>query len=240
MLDERPAPSRAEEPTAAREIVVRVDQARPRRRFGFGGPVLALVLATVLVVGGFALARGWLGLGDRFAARTIDRSAPVIVERLRDRDVFHGASGRFSATVDVEHKLGIVPGFIAGSHTVYSGIGTVDATVDLGALARTPRRDASGALVIRLPHARIGEVHLDARRSHTMNRDRGVLDRLGGLFVDSPTSEREVQRTSERRIARAAAGSDLRARAERNTARMIEDLATSLGTGAVDVRFGTT
>jgi hypothetical protein len=238
MLDERPAPAHEAEPTAAREIVVRVDQARPRRRFGVAGPVLGLVLAAVLVVGGFALARGWFGLGDLLAPRTIDRSAPVIVERLRDQDVFHGASGTFSATVDVEHKVGIVPSFIAGNHTVYSGIGTVDATVDLGALAPTPQRDASGALVIRLPHARIGDVRLDARRSHVMNRDRGMLDRLGGLFVDSPTSEREVQRISQRRIARAAAGSDLRARAERNTAHMIEDLATSLGTGPVEVRFG--
>lgn len=239
MLDDRPAPSHEAASTAGHEIVVRVDQARPpRRRFGVAGAVLALVVAAVLVIGGFALARGWLGLGNLFAARTIDRSAPVIVERLRDQDVFHGARGTFSATVDVEHKLGIVPTVIAGSHTVYSGVGTVDATVDLGSLARTPRRDATGALLIRLPHALIGEVHLDRRRSHTMNRDRGALDRLGGIFVDSPTSEREVQRVSERRIARAAAGSNLRARAEHNTTRMIEDLATSLGIGTVEVRFG--
>jgi hypothetical protein len=240
MLEERPAPPRTDGPAATHEVVVRVDQARPRRRFGIAGTVLGLVLAAVLLVGGFALARGWLGLGDLFAARTVDRSAPVIVQRLRDQDVFHGASGTFSATVDVEHKpLGIVPSFIAGDRAVYSGIGTVDATVDLGALARTPTRDASGTLVIRLPHARIGDVHLDARRSHMMNRDRGMLDRLGSIFVDSPTSEREVQHISEQRIARAATGSDLRARAERNTAKMIRDLAASLDGGPVDVRFGT-
>ena len=238
MLDERPAPPPADAPAGTHEIVVRVDQGRPRRRFGIGGTVLGLVLAAVLLVGGFALARGWLGLGDLFASRTVDRSAPVIVQRLRDQDVFHGASGTFSATVDVEHDVPILPAFIAGDRAVYSGVGTVDATVDLGALARTPTRDAAGTLVIRLPHARIGDVHLDARRSHMMNRDRGMLDRLGSIFVDSPTSEREVQRISERRIARAATGSDLRARAERNTARMIRDLAKSVDGGPVDVRFG--
>jgi hypothetical protein len=238
MLDERPAPAHTAEPTAAHEVVVRVDQGRPRRRFGIAGPVLGLVLAAVLLVGGFALAKGWLGLGDLFAARTVDRSAPVIVERLRDQNGFHGASGTFSATVDVEHTHGIVPAVIAGDRAVYNGVGTVDATVDLGALARTPQRDAAGTLVIRLPHARIGGVHLDPGRSHMMNRDRGLLDRLGSAFVDSPTSEREVQRISERRIARAAAGSDLRVRAERNTARMIQKLATSLDAGPVDVRFG--
>jgi hypothetical protein len=238
LLEERPAPSGVDGSPATHEVVVRVDQARPRRRFGFAGPVLGLVLAAVLVVGGFALARGWFGLGGLLAPRTIDRSAPVMVERLRNLDEFHGATGTFSATVDVEHKLGIVPTFLAGSRAVYSGVGAVDATVDLGALARTPSRNATGALVIRLPHARIGAVRLDARRSHVMNRDRGMLDRLGGIFVDSPTSEREVQRISQGRIARAAAGSNLRARAERNTARMIEGLATSLGAGRVDVRFG--
>ena len=186
---------------------MRVDPGRARRRFGVAGPLIALVLAAVLVVGGLALARGWFDLGGLFAARTVDRSAPVVVERLRDQDVFHGASGTFSATVDVEHTVGFVPAFIAGNRAVYSGVGTVDATVDLGALARTPQRDASGTLVIRLPHARIGTVRLDPGRSHMMNRDRGLLDRLGGAFVDSPTSEREVQRISERRIARAATAS---------------------------------
>ena len=238
MLEERPAPPRPETSAPAHEIVVRVDQPRTRRRVGVVGAALLVGFAALLVVGGVALARGWFGLGDLFAPRTIDRSAPVIVQRLRDQDVFHGASGTFSATVDVEHTVGVVPGFIAGDRAVYSGIGTVDATVDLGALARTPQRDATGTLVIRLPHARVGAVHLDPRRSHMMSRDRGLLDRLGGVFVDSPTSEREVQRMSERRIARAAAGSHLRARAERNTARMIRDLAKSLDAGPVDVRFG--
>ena len=71
-----------------------------------------------------------------------------------------------------------------------------------------------------------------------MSRDRGLIDRVESVFVDSPTSEREVQRIAERRIGKAAAKSDLRHRAERNTAAMIRNIATALDAGKVDVRFG--
>ncbi len=236
MLEERPPQSGQPATPPGQEILVRVDAGRSRRRFAFVGPMLGLALAAVLLVGGFAVARGWFGLGDLFASRTIDRSAPVLVERIRNQSEYHGATGTFAAMVDVEHKVGIVPTFVAGNHAIYSGVGSVDATVDLGRLQATTGK--SGTLVLRLPHARVSDVHLDAGQSHVMNRDRGALDRLGGIFVDSPTSERELQLISERRIAKAARGSDLRARAERNTATMIEDLADQLGAGRVDVRFG--
>jgi hypothetical protein len=241
MHDVRQAPPAPTE-TAPRpqEVVVRVDQGRPRRlRTGVLGWLLAIGLAALLVVGTVAAVRGWSVFGSVFAPRTIDRSAPVLVQRLRDASQYTGATGTYSATVDVEHRTGIVPSFIAGNRSVYNGVGTVDATVDLGALAKHVARDPRGTLVIRLPHARFGDVHLDAGRSHVMSRDRGVIDRVEGLFVDSPTSEREVQQLSERRIAKAAAASGLRARAERNTARMVEGLASSLGAGPVRVEFGT-
>ena len=241
MLEERPAPPAPTEVAPRhQEVVVRVDQGRPRRlRTGIVGWLLALGLAALLIVGTVAAFRGWSVFGNAFAPRTIDRSAPVLVQRLRDASQFTGATGTYSATVDVEHTSGIVPRFIAGSRSVYNGVGTVDATVDLGALAKHIERDAQGTLVIRLPHATFGDVHLDAGRSHVMSRDRGLIDRIEGVFVDSPTSEREVQRLSERRIAKAAAASGLRARAERNTARMVEGLASSLGAGPVRVEFGT-
>lgn len=236
MLEERPTPPA--ERAATQEVVVRVDQGR-RRRFGLAGKALAVVLIVSVLAVGFVLARGWSGLSGLFGSRTIDRSAPVLVQRLRDQSTFTGADGTFSATVDLEHKVSVLPTFVAGSRAIYSGVGTADATVDLHGLDGALPRAADGSLVVRLPHARIGEVRLDARRSHVMNRDRGLLDRVGGVFVDSPTSEKELQQVAEQRIARAAARSNLRARAERNTATMIRDLARSLGAGPVDVRFGT-
>jgi len=239
MLDERPARQHARDETspAPHELVVRVENERRRRRPSALGLVAAVTLA-VLALGGFAVAKGWFGLGDLLAPRTIDRSAPVLVERLRNLSEFRGASGTFATTVDLEHTIGIVPRFIAGDRAVYSGVGTVDATVDLRGLATPATRSADGALVVRLPHARIGAVTLDATKSHVMNRDRGFLDRIGGVFVDSPTSDRTLEQVSRRRIATAAAKSELRRRAETSTARMIERVARATGAGPVAVRFG--
>lgn len=239
MFDERPVRERGpDDARPSNEVVVRVERERPRRRPSIVG-VAALALVGLVAVGGFAVARGWFGLGDLIAPRTVDRSAPVMVEKLRNLADYRGASGTFATTVDIEHTIGVVPRFIAGSRAVYSGVGTVDATVDLRHIAAEPATGADGALVIRLPHARLGGVTLDDGKSHVMNRDRGLLDRLGGVFVDSPTSEHELERVSRHRIAAAAAKGELRHRAEVSTARMIRSVAAATGAGAVEVRFGT-
>ena len=240
MLDERPVQvgGDAAGSPAVPEVIVRVRGERGRRRPTLTG-IVALALVGVLVVGALAVARGWVGLGNLFASRTIDRSAPVLVQKVRNLSDYRAASGTFSTTVDLEHKVGILPTFIAGGRVVYSGVGQVDATVDLGQLTTaSTSRNADGGLVLRLPHARLGTVVLDAARSHLMNRDRGVLDRIGGVFVDAPTSERAVEQVSRRRIATAAQRGNLRARAEHNTASMIRKLARTLGVGPVEVRFG--
>jgi len=233
MLDERPPRTESARTGDAREIVVRVDQ--PRRRIGLGGVVAVAVLALV-GAGAFVLWSSGFGLGDLFGTKTVDRSAPVLVERLRNRTEFRGATGTFSATVDLETSHGIVPTFIAGSHTIYSGVGDVDAIVSLrGIAAATASPD--GSLVLTLPHATLERARLDPKLSHVMSRDRGLGDRIGGIFSDSPTSDRGVQRVALRRIEKAAAQSQLRAKAEHSTARMIRSLAHAIGVDPVRVRF---
>src|SRR4029077_18695325 len=120
----------------------------------------------------------------------------------------------------------VLPGFLAGSRVIYSGDGTVDATIGMGALdAKHVTHAADGTLVITLPHARLGRAVLDLKHSHVMNRDRGLLDRVGGVFLDSPTSERTVQNAAIAKMDRAAQRSGLAAKAERNTAAMVQRLA---------------
>jgi hypothetical protein len=70
-----------------------------------------------------------------------------------------------------------------------------------------------------------------------MNRDRGLFDRIGSAFVDSPTSEAPLQRAAISKIEAAARGSNLLAKAERNTARMVERIAKVAGAQDVQVRF---
>jgi hypothetical protein len=237
MLEERTRPhvDPGRDDARAQEVVVRVD--RGRRGSGVGLAAAVVLLVAALVVGAAALLwNSGFGLGDIFGTTTIDRSAPVLVQRLHDRAEFRGASGTFSATVDLETKHGPVPTFIAGSHTVYTGVGDVDATVSLRHLSPAATRP-DGTLVLTLPHATLGAARLDPRLSRVNSRDRGILDRAGGIFSDSPTSDRGVERVAVRRIERAAAASGLRAKAERNTARMVGDLARAVGIDHVVVQY---
>jgi hypothetical protein len=218
------------------EVVVRVDAGR-RRRPSLIGTVLLAGIAVLLVVG-LAFASGLLNFGNLFSTRTTDRSAPVILHKLQNLSSYNAAAGTFSVTVDVEKDVSILPQFIAGSRVIYSGYGTVDASVDLGALSATNMvRRPDGTLVVTLPHAKLGRAVLDPERSHVMNRDRGLLDRIGGVFVDNPTSERALERAAMTKMSRAAEKTDLIGRAERNTETMIQRLGAAAGVQQVDVRF---
>jgi Protein of unknown function (DUF4230) len=232
LTEERPAPS----PPKPTEVVVQVDSGRRGRPSLFS--VLALAVVGLLLVVGLALASGMLGVGNLFSTSTTDRSAPVILHRLRNLSAYNASSGTFSVTVDVQKNVSILPEAIAGSRVIYSGYGTVDASVDLGALdAAHMTHRSDGTLVVTLPHAKLGHAVLDAEHSRVNNRDRGLLDRLGGIFVDSPTSERALEKAAMVKMDRAARATDLVARAERNTAAMVKRLAAAAGVNRVDVRF---
>ncbi len=58
---------------------------------------------------------------------------------------------------------------------------------------------------------------------------RGLLDRLGSVFSDTPTSGRLLVGAAEEKLRRAAAASDLRLQAEQNTRRMLDGMLRSLG-----------
>jgi hypothetical protein len=64
-----------------------------------------------------------------------------------------------------------------------------------------------------------------------------LLDRLAGLFTDTPTSERPLYRLAERRLERAAQDSGLVDLANGNTEAMLRSLLTSLGFTDVTVTF---
>jgi hypothetical protein len=237
MLEERPrtVDRERDDGTRTQEVVVRVDRGHRGPGAGLAAAVVLLVAALV-TVGAALVWNSGFGLGDIFGTTTVDRSAPVLVQRLHDRAEFRAASGTFNAMVDLETSHGPLPTFIAGSHTIYTGVGDVDATVSLRHLAPAAARP-DGTLVLTLPHAVLGPARLDPKLSHVNSRDRGILDRMGGIFSDSPTSERGVQRVALRRIERAAAQSHLRAKAERNTTRMVRDLARAVGVQQLVVQY---
>jgi len=83
----------------------------------------------------------------------------------------------------------------------------------------------------------LAEPVVDPARSRVANRDRGLVNRVADVFSDSPTSERELYLTTQQRLAKAAKGSELRARAEANTRKMLQGLLGEVGFDRVEVRF---
>jgi Protein of unknown function (DUF4230) len=224
-------------PATPSEVVVRVDH-----RSTLASTLLKLLALggiAMLVMLGIGMANGWLGLDNLFTTRTVDRSAPVILHKLRNVSQYRASSATFSVVIDVEKDVSILPQFIAGSRVIYSGYGTVDASVDMSKLdaAHVVQR-ADGGIVVTLPHAQLEAAVLDPKHSHVNNRDRGLLDRIGGIFVDSPTSERPLERAAIVKMERAARRSNLVARAERNTAALVQRLGRAVGVKQIDVRFG--
>jgi hypothetical protein len=180
------------------------------------------------------------GLKDVFGSETHDRSGPALLKSVRDLSRYEAASGTFQVVVDLEKDTRLLPDAIRGTRTLYVGAGTVDAYVDLGKVGEddvTVNGDRTSA-TLRLPHAALGTPALDPERSYAVSKQRGLLDRLGDLFSDNPNSEQAVQRLAVRHIATAAEDSGLTARAESNTAGMLQGLLRSLGFKEVRVSYG--
>jgi hypothetical protein len=117
--------------------------------------------------------------------------------------------------------------------------GTVDAEVDFSGLKEGAIKvSPDGQRVeITLPRARLTGARVDPDQSRVFSRERGLLDRLGSVLSDNPTSERELYQLAQAKMQAAAAESDLIAVAERNTRAMLEGMLHSLGYRDVTVTF---
>ncbi len=213
---------------------------RPERRSRLWAVAALLALVVALaVVGRVADLRLWPSLPNPFAARSVDRSQPVLLRSIQDLSVHKAATGNFEVLVDIEKGSHLIPSFLKGERTLFVAAGTVDAEVDFshldaGAVTVSPDRRSA---TITLPHARLARPHVDPSRSYVANRERGALDRLGSVFSDNPTSERELYRIAEQKLADAASESELTARAEQNTREMLQGMLHSLGYSDVTVVF---
>ncbi|MFM8302881.1 MAG: DUF4230 domain-containing protein [Actinomycetota bacterium] len=248
LLDDRPGPAPAPDPASPTpEVVVRVvgeagsgGAGRPPRRRGLGLRTLgvlaglgAVAVALVLLaeaIGGFHV--------SLFETKRVDRSAPVVLKQLRDVSTFTAATGEFEATIDVEDDVDLLPAFVAGERTIFVGVGTVDAQVDFASIDKDAVAvGQDGSVAVTLPAPVLARPVVDPARSRVVDRDRGIVNRVADVFTDSPTSERGLYLQAQRRLAAAARGSELRARAEANTERMLRGLLGRLGYETVTVAF---
>lgn len=119
------------------------------------------------------------------------------------------------------------------------GAGSVDALVDFSRLDERSIRVSEDrrSVEVSVPAPTFSEPRVDPNASRVVSRDRGVLDRVGSMFSDSPTSDRPLYLAAEQKMRTGADGSDLRSRAEQTTTRMLEGTLRSLGFTTVTVTF---
>jgi hypothetical protein len=199
--------------------------------------LLALVLA--VAVSGLSGLRLWPSFPNPFATRQVDRSQPVLLKAIEDLAVYKAASGNFQVVVDLEESTPGIPLILKGQRTLFVAGGSVDAEVDFSNLkGEAIKVSPDGTRVdITLPRARLTPARVDPEQSRVFSRERGLLDRLGSVLSDNPTSERELYRLAQNKMQAAAAESGLVARAEQNTRAMLESMLRSLGYTEVSVTF---
>jgi hypothetical protein len=199
---------------------------------------MVLVVAAVGLLALFLAARFISGF-DPFNRETVDRTQPAVLLALQDLSEYRAATGEFQVLVDTQDQVRNLPLVIAGERTLFIANGTVDAAVDftnIGSESVDVDR-ARERVAITLPPATLTDPEVDPDRSYVYSRERGLVDRLTGVFTDNPTSERELYQAAEDRLETAAADSGLVDLAERNTEAMLRSLLTSLGFTEIEVTF---
>ncbi len=218
------------------------DQTAPRPAPSGSSPsrLIFLGLAAVVLVVGFARLDGLLpSFGNPFSSESVDRSQPSLLQAVEDLSEYQAATGQFQVIIDIEDDTRFVPSFIKGERTVFLAGGSVDASVDFSALGdgAIEVSEDGQAVTLRLPHARLSVPRVDPERSYVVSRDRGLLDRAGSVFADSPTGERDLYLLAEEKLGAAAGDAGLVERAEANTTSMLETMMGSLGFSDVTVIF---
>jgi hypothetical protein len=206
-----------------------------RRRFP--SVITGLVLIVALLAGVALVARSLLG--TPFTTTTVDHSPPPVIVDLSDLSEYHAAQAQIEVVIDQEDDVAWMPSALAGERVQFVGVGTVDAVVDFTTLpgsAVVVSEDGT-SVVVTLPQPELMAPVLDHDVSHVMNRDRGLFNRIGGIFSDNPTSEAALYDAAAAKMAEAAEATDLRQRARENTTAMLYTMLRSLGFEHVVVTF---
>ena len=202
-------------------------------------PIVVGAVAAVVVFVLASMVDPWDLLPNPFERERVDRSGPALLERLEDLSEYHAATAQLQELIDIEDDVRFVPSFIGGERVSFLAFGSVDAVVDFSSLEDDAVEVSEDRKTVRvtLPPARIDTVKVDPKQSRVLDRDRGVLDRIGGAFSDNPTSERELYLEAEKKLRSAAAESEVTARAETNTRRMLQALFSTLGFEEITIEF---
>jgi uncharacterized protein DUF4230 len=212
-----------------------------RRRSRVGTAIVGALVVMALIAGAGSLGLGRLlpSLPNPFTSKTVDRTQPALLKSLEDLSRYQAATANFQVIVDTEKDAKFLPSIIKGERTVFVAAGSVDGSVDFSQLDErsvTMSEDRRSATIV-LPEPAVSHPNVDPEQSRVASRDRGLLDRLGSVFSDSPTSEQPLYVAAQAKMQLAADQSDLRKRAEDNTRSMLQGMLRSLGFTSVTVSF---
>lgn len=218
---------------AERELVVRIDR---RRGVWVLVAVLVGVIALLLAGRAFNVFPSW---SNPFGDETVDRSQPALLESVQDLSRYEAAAGNYQVVVDVEKDAKFLPAAIKGERTLFVAAGSVDVYVDFAGISGDALKVSADrkTVELRLPRPALEKPNLDHDRSYVFARQTGVLDRLQALAGGDTNREQQLYQLAEKKLADAAAESDLTERAEQNTRAMLEGLFTSLGFTTVKISY---
>ncbi|KJE25456.1 Protein of unknown function (DUF4230) [Frankia torreyi] len=201
--------------------------------------LIATILLAVLVVGLIAVVAGWRPSLNPFKERTIDRSSPAVLRSLEDLSSYHAAGAHFEVVVDLEDDTRWIPAALKGERTLFVGVGTVDSTVDFGhldadAVTVSPDRRS---VTIELPNPTLSTPVLDLDHSYVVARQRGALDRVGGLLGGVSSDKGLYQKASSKMTDAARTDGQVIELGKKNTTAMLRGLLGALGFTDVRVTY---
>jgi len=201
--------------------------------------VLACGVAVVALVPFGAQVAALPSWGNPFEQRTVDRSPAPLVTAIRDVSQFRAATGTFQVLVDLEHDTPNVPAIISGERTTFFATGRVDSLVDFSAVdgRRIVLSPDRLAVTISLPAPTLEPAIVDPAQSRVVGQERGIVERVTGVFDQSPRTDQELYLLAATKLDAAARTSDLPARAEQSARTMLTTMATSMGFQQVTVIF---
>lgn len=211
----------------------RSDPAQPRAGFGVLTTLSLLVIAVALVA---LVVVGLLNVLDPFGTHTVDRSGPAVLQRIQTLEEFTAAKASFTQDVDLEDDS-FLPGFIKGERVTAIVTGSVRATVDFSHLGPGSVHVSDDGRTIRLelPQPQLSGVDIDEGSARIVSRDRGIVDRLAGVFSSNPTDDTPLFRAAEKKLDAAAKQSDVIAQAKTNTERWLRTFLGAAGFTGVEI-----
>jgi hypothetical protein len=205
------------------------------------GLKLGIAAVIVILLAPFASNLGHLfgAIPNLFGSERHERVQPPVLKSLQDLADYHAASANLQAVVEVSHDADYLPSFVKGDDTKFLAVGSVDATINFSQLASTAIvvSPDGKSVTVTLPAPTYAPAHLDLDNSQVLSRDRGLFDRVGGMFTSEPTNDQGVYQLGQQALSDAATKSGLLDRAKTNTSDMLTQMLRNLGFEQVVLQF---